>query len=219
MNLREFEEWALNQKSVGNPTAEESYRGECVSLVQHYLVKVFNMTFMARGNAKDWANNIPEGFEKLDNLTEAIPGDILVYTVGEFGHMAIVDANKKSLEQNKTGDKTITVENIRTGYECILRHKNGVDVGQNKTYEINKTYKTQVALKVRKGPGTGYEQKSRVELTVDGKKNSYEYTAAVLKPGTKVTLLEEKQLDNGEVWGRIPSGWIAFNYSGKDYVK
>lgn len=219
MNLREFQEWAIEQKSVGNPTEEQSYKGECVSLVQQYLSKVFNMPFKARGNAKDWVNNIPEGFKKLGNSIEVTYGDILVYTTGRFGHMAIVSVEKKSLEQNKNGDKIITLGDISKGYECILRPENGVDIGENSDYKVNLTYKTQVALKVRKGPGTDFEQKNKAELTADGQKNAYEYTSAVLKAGTKVTLLEEKQIGNNEVWGRIPSGWIAFKYDGKDYVK
>ena len=43
MNLKEFEKWGLSQGSVGNPIAEGSYKGECVSLVQQYLSKVHNI--------------------------------------------------------------------------------------------------------------------------------------------------------------------------------
>ena len=78
MTLKEFTNWALSQKSVGNPTAEESYKGECVSLVQQYLSKVHNIPFKARGNAKDWANITIDGFNKYATDNSLLPGDIIV---------------------------------------------------------------------------------------------------------------------------------------------
>lgn len=220
MNLKEFENWALAQKSVGNPTAEESYKGECVSLVQQYLSKVYNIPFEARGNAKDWANINIEGFNRFAPDNTLKPGDILVYDRGQYGHMAIVTVEMKSLEQNKNGNRIVTLGRIESGYVIIQRPIKvdlGVDVGDN--YEIGKVYTVGVDLKVRDGAGTNYRQKNRNELTADGQKNAYDYATAVLKSGTKVTLLEKKVVNNNEIWGRIPSGWIALKYNGKTYVE
>lgn len=66
--------------------------------------------------------------------------------------------------------------------------------------------------------GTNKTWKNRSELTLDGQNNSFNQTKAVLKTGTKVTLLELVN-ENGNIWGRIPSGWIAFKYEGKTYVQ
>lgn len=218
MNLKEFENWALAQGSVGNPTTEESYKGECVSLVQQYLSKVFNIPFKPRGNAKDWANVNIEGFKRLKPDNPLKPGDILVYDWGKYGHMAIVTVDMKSLEQNKNGNRKVTLGKIESGY-VIIQRPDKVDLGTSDNYQIGKVYTVGVDLKVRDGAGTNYRQKNRDELTDDGQKNAYNYTTAVLKPGTKVTLLEKKVVNNSEIWGRIPSGWIALKYNGKTYVE
>lgn len=217
MNLIEFEKWAIAQGSVGNPTPEESYKGECVSLIQQYLSKVLNIPFKARGNAKDWANITIEGFNKFSSDNTPKPGDILVYTWGQYGHMAIVTVDMKSLEQNKNGNRIVTLGSIESGY-AIIQRPIKVDLGVEDNYEVGKVYTVKVNLKVREGAGINYRQKNRTQLTADGQKNAFDYNTAVLKPGTRVTLLEKKVINNNEIWGRIPSGWIALRYDGKTYV-
>lgn len=217
MNLKEFEQWSIAQGSVGNPTAEGSYKGECVSEAQQYLSKVFGIPFKARGNAKDWANIVIEGFNKFAPDNTPKPGDILVYDWGRFGHVAIVTADMKSLEQNKKGDGKITVGGIEKSYVMIHRPAK-IDLGVEDNYNVGQVYTLKVDLKVREGAGTNYRQKNKAELTVDGQKNAYNYTSAVLKTGTRVTLLEKRIISDNEIWGRIPSGWIALKYEGKVYV-
>lgn len=219
MNLREFENWSLAQGSVGNPTAEGSYKGECVSLVQQYLSKVHGIPFRARGNAKDWANITIEGFNRYAPDNTLKPGDIVVYDWGRYGHMAIITADGKSLEQNKNGNRIITVSDVTPGYVMIHRPANidlGIDTAQS--YNIGQTYTTQVDLKVREGAGTNYRQKNKNELTPNGQENAYNYTSAVLKTGTRVTC-QEVALVGDDVWIRIPSGWIAAVYNNKVYIK
>lgn len=85
------------------------------------------------------------------------------------------------------------------------------------SYTAGKTYTTvSDGLRVRTGPGTSYRQKTKSELTADGKKHSYDN--GTLKPSTKVTALEVKSLGN-QWWARIPSGWICLNDNGKAHVK
>ena len=219
MNLREFENWALAQGSVGNPTEEGSYKGECVSLVQQYLSKVHNIPFKARGNAKDWANITIEGFNRYAPDNTLKPGDIVVYDWGQYGHIAIITVDGKSLEQNKNRDRIITVSDVTPGYVMIHRPANinlGIDTAQS--YNIGQTYTTQVDLKVREGAGTDYRQKNKNELTPNGQENAYNYRSAVLKTGTRVTC-QEVALVGDDVWIRIPSGWIAAVYNNKVYIK
>lgn len=219
MNLREFENWALSQKSVGNPDNSNSYKGQCVSLVQQYLNKVFGIPFKARGNAKDWAYANIDGFTKINANNSVKAGDILVYGAtknNKYGHVAIIDADGRFLEQNKNGNGKVTVGEIRSGRIAILR-PNYVDLG-NEQYIVGHTYTTKVDLKVREGAGTNYRQKNRSGLTPNAKEHSYNYNSALLKTGTRVTLLELSIINNDEIWGRIPSGWIAFKYTGKTYV-
>lgn len=131
MNLREFEKWALAQGSVANPEPDNSHKGQCVSLVQQYLKKVHNIPFQARGNAKDWAYTTIPGFNKINANNAVKPGDILVYgaTSGnQYGHIALIDADGRFLEQNKNGSKKVSVGAIRPGRIAIFRPDH-VDLG------------------------------------------------------------------------------------------
>lgn len=87
-------------------------------------------------------------------------------------------------------------------------------------YTIGQTYTTQVILKVRTGAGTNYTQKAYKDLTVNAKENAYSSgtNKGCLKAGTKVTLQQLKYVGN-DIWGKIPSGWIAFKYRNNSYVK
>lgn len=60
-------------------------------------------------------------------------------------------------------------------------------------------------LKVRKGPGTNYDRKSKAELTVNAQKHCN--VNGGLLYGTRVTVSEFK---NG--WAKIPSGWVSAQY-------
>lgn len=225
MNLAEFGSWALAQGSVANPPPDNWFKGQCVSLIQQYLYRVFGKPFKAYGNAKDWANNYPKDyFTKLSASTALQKGDVLVYGSnygGGYGHIALIDASGNFFDQN--GVKKLAVgyrAKPFTGYICILRPKNQDKLGLNKSYRfaVGQTYKTQVDLKVRVGAGTSARQKKRSELTADGKKHALAGEMACFKAGTKVTCLEIKNIGN-DVWIRVPSGWLAGYYNGKVYIK
>ena len=225
MNLAEFGDWALAQKSVANPEPNNKYKGQCVSLIQQYLNKVFGKEFKAYGNAKDWADNYPkEYFNKLAPNEKLQEGDVLVYGSnygGGYGHIALIDINMKFFDQNgiKKGEVAYQDEPFK-GYKCILRPTNQKALGITRGYSISisQTYTTQVDLKVRDGAGTDKRWKLRSELTKDGQRNAKNSTNAVLKQGTKVTCLEMREIGK-DLWIRIPSGWIAASYNGNTYVK
>ena len=170
MNLREFEAWALAQGSVANPEPDFGFKGQCVSLIQQYLYQVCGIPFKARGNAKDWANNIIEGWDKFDINNSLKAGDILVYTTGKYGHIVIVNADLKCLEQNWNYNKKVTVSEIRKGYSCILRSKKAIDVGTDEEQATNGD-KTAITYTVKKGDtlseiamkyGTTYQELARI---------------------------------------------------------
>ena len=124
MNLREFGDWGLKMESVGNPEVN-TYVGQCVSLIQQYLYKVFNIPYKPRGNAKDWEYvNIP-GFKKISKYEALEKGDILVYGSeygNGYGHLGLIDYNMNFYDQN--GFKKLKVAYSKTpfsGYRCILR--------------------------------------------------------------------------------------------------
>ncbi len=227
MTLAEFGTWALAQGSVANPQ-QNSFKGQCVSLIQQYLYRVFGKSFKAYGNAKDWALNYPRDYFKSVSVKSKLqPGDVLVYgkNYGSgYGHIALIDVNGKFLDQN--GIKALKVayrDKPFTGYIAVLRPINQSKLGLNKKaskFKVGKTYKTQVILKVRRGAGTGKSQVPYSKLTANAKKNAYSSGAnkGCLKKGTKVTVQDIKNVQN-DVWIKIPSGWIAGYYSGKTYVK
>ena len=170
MNLREFEKWALAQGSVANPEPDYGFKGECVSLIQQYLYQVCGIKFKARGNAKDWANNIIEGWDKFDISNTLKAGDILVYTTGKYGHIVIVNADLKCLEQNWNYNKKVTVSEIRKGYSCILRSRKAIDVGTSEEQATNGD-KQAITYTVKKGDtlseialryGTTYQELARI---------------------------------------------------------
>lgn len=71
------------------------------------------------------------------------------------------------------------------------------------------------ALRVRTGAGTNFRAKTYHELSANARKHAY--ANGTLKKGTKVTCQSVK-IVNGNVWMKIPSGWIAARYGGKMYV-
>lgn len=221
MNLREFEKWALEQGSVANPEPDYGFKGQCVSLIQQYLYQVCGIPFKARGNAKDWSRNAIEGWDILSSSNALKAGDIIVWSTGKYGHIAIIDADMKILEQNKNYNKKVTVGAIRAGYTHIQRSRTPIDLGEvesNNPYKDKETYTTQVNLKVRDGAGIEERWKDRKELTKDGQAHSLVQEKATLEAGTKVTCLETRKIGN-DIWMRIPSGWIAGHYQGNTYIK
>lgn len=203
MNLKEFGDWALAQESVANPPPNNKYKGQCVSLIQQYLYRVFGIPFQAHGNAKDWAYNIPDGFTKVSGIPQK--GDIIVYGAnypgsGGYGHIGFMDYNYKFFEQN--GAKSLAVsyrDTIPSGYIAILRPNNQDKLGLNTNSNV--PYLVQVtadALNVRTGPGTNYPIASHKNHCIRDK--------------GKYTIVEVQ----GN-WGRLKSGagWICLDYTKK----
>lgn len=137
MNLKEFGDWALNQGSVANPPPNYKYLGECVSLIQQYLYRVFGIPFQAHGHAKDWAYNIPNGFTKVNSNPQK--GDIVVYGAnypgsGGCGHILFIDYNGKAFEQNGAKYHAVSYrDTIPNGYIAILRPNDQSKLGLNNT--------------------------------------------------------------------------------------
>lgn len=104
-----------------------------------------------------------------------------------------------------------------SGYICVLRPKNQDALGVSE-YTVGSTYTLTTNVKVRDGAGTNARRKLKSELTEDGQKNALSQENATLKEGTRVTVQEVKNL-NGDIWVRIPSGWIAAKYQGAIYLK
>ena len=100
--------------------------------------------------------------------------------------------------------------------ESTTSHTSGSAAG----FAVGKTY-TIIAssgLKVRTGAGTGYSQKLTTQLTASGRQHAKSGKYAVLAYGTRVTIQAVKTLSNGQVWVKIPSGWICAKQGSKTYL-
>lgn len=225
MNLKEFCKWA-NRKSLANPEPNGKYKGECVSFIQQYLYKVFNKSFKAYGNAKDWSSNYPKDyFKKVSGNFQA--GDVLVYGSNRgngYGHLGLIADDGTYIDQNGIKKDTVATANkpIFDDEIAILRPINQAKLGlEDVTFKVGTTYKTKVELYIRESAGTDKEIKKVKDITQNAKENA-KFTDsnknAVLKVGTKVTCQDTKKIGNN-IWIKIPSGWIAGFYNGEYYVK
>lgn len=216
MNLAEFGSWGLAQGSVANPAPNYKYKGQCVSLIQQYLYQVFGMQFKARGNAKDWAYNIPDGFTKLGSNIKLQKGDILVYGSnygGGYGHIGLIDVNGKYYDQN--GIKRLAIgyrDNPFSGYICVLRPNNQKKLGLNADRSGNRiaqngTFTASVNnLNVRRSPSLSgqvvaqYDKGESVKYDSYIDNEGYRWISYVGKSGNR-NYIARRKLDNSQVFG------------------
>lgn len=118
-----FKNWAVQESSVGTPVG--TYIGECVSLIQQYLSRVFGIPFQARGHAKDWATNanVLSHFDKV-NTPQA--GDIGVSGAtpsNPYAHIWIYLTPNLILEQNGRVPRRVSTGTPYLKPIAILRRK------------------------------------------------------------------------------------------------
>ena len=84
-------------------------------------------------------------------------------------------------------------------------------------YVVGNTY-TIVAtdLQVREGAGINFKKIEHNKLSENAQKNDKDLDGS-LDYGTKVTCLDVKIVGT-DIWVKIPSGWIAAKYKGKQYL-
>ena len=76
MNLDQFRQWALSQGQVAK--IQGDYAGECVSLINQYLYRVYGITAGAWGHAKDWGTSAPV-LQYFDRVSNPQAGDIVYW--------------------------------------------------------------------------------------------------------------------------------------------
>ena len=104
-------------------------------------------------------------------------------------------------------------KNNLTKYDNINSEEN------ESKYKVNENYKLKYNIKVREFYGIKSRWKNKNELTTDGKKNAVKLTSkAVLKKGTIVTC-KNIYYDGNDIWFKIPSGFIAVYYNGKEFIE
>lgn len=99
--------------------------------------------------------------------------------------------------------------------EYLVKKGSG-SVAASPEYNIGQNYTLKVTVKVRTGAGTKYAQKKHSQLTADGQKHDSTKTGCLDK-GTVLTV-QDLAHENGNVWVKCPSGWIAAYYGGSVYL-
>lgn len=100
--------------------------------------------------------------------------------------------------------------------------KETTTVSKQKTYITGKNYTLQTELKVRAGAGTNYAWKTVKQITAGGRKaatSTSKNAKAVLRRGTVVTALQVIQKSNGDIWLKIPSGYVCAKEGKEIYIK
>lgn len=106
-----IEKWISESKGnfLSNPPGNKgAFKGQCVSLVQDYIYKCFDIPFKAMGNAKDWVKFAPmrildEGAVFVYFVDIPEKGDIVVWPApygGGYGHIAVYIDKNTIFDQN-----------------------------------------------------------------------------------------------------------------------
>lgn len=85
-------------------------------------------------------------------------------------------------------------------------------------YVIGKEYKLLNEMAVRRGAGVTYALVGYRNLTEDGKKHDRDCDG-YLDTGTIVTCMGVSKNSNGDIWIKIPSGWVAAKFRGVTYIE
>lgn len=123
-SLQQFKSYAVNAGSVANPGVN-TYVGECVSLIQQYLSRVFGIPFQARGHAKDWATNA-NVLSYFDRVNSPQAGDIGLSGAtarNPYGHIWIYLSANQILEQNGRISRRVSTGTWYLSPIAILRRK------------------------------------------------------------------------------------------------
>jgi len=206
---------------------------QCVDLIKHYcrsvigIPKKYSDTW---GNAVNWFTDfeskpwLTENFRRIPYTKGMVilKGDIAVFrTASVYGHIAVCTGkyDSKSFEaydQNYNGTHSgMTKRNF--AYDGnrlllgVLRAKDRSNITTPPKFSL-KTYKLTNVRGIYKGWGTGSGLKKVKEITADAKKHAtskMNNANAFLYADTKVTLKEIRLLDNGNLWAKIPSGYIC----------
>ena len=187
-------------------------KGQCVSLVQQYLIQVFDIPFKARGHAKDFGKSIVKEGLAIE-VSDAIKGDIIVYegtlANGFYGHVAIyIDKNKMYDQNNGTHD------NYKAGYSTILKgNKKYYRIITSKAsawtkgdYELlkDKAVRKTHELKESNIQKVGFMKKAKPYCT-----STKFFDKAHIKKGT-ICQIDSIYYDNkGLIWGAFGQYWLV----------
>lgn len=168
-----------------------------------------------------------QGFSTIGTtvyLSDIKAGDLLFFgkTPSTITHCAIYLGNNQMIESigGKSNTKTnkgkgVTISSLYRRLDCVVCRRVCEITQEKKRYEVGRTYTVAVDnLNVRTAPnGT---RKNFYEISTDAQKHANK--KGQLMKGTKVTCKELHSDGYGNLWMKIPSGWICAIYQNKVYV-
>lgn len=202
---------------------------QCVDFVKYYLNEVHGIKAGAWGNARDYwlsFSSHPEltaKFTKIKNTPDLVfeRGDIVVWSgdisqSNDYGHIAVAtgegDTNTfYSYDQNWSAKEVKKIKHTFFAVYGVLRPKNKQGIVTPPTVKPG-VYKLTNVRGIYRYAGADSGRKKVKELTNDGRKNATSKIAdndAYLKAGTNVTVVETKLISSGNLWARVPSGWLC----------
>ena len=164
-------------------------------------------------------------FRAYNSLDESIEDYFdLITKSARYRKACIANTPRECIQAIKDGGYATSPFYVNTIMNIIRKNNltkyDNINSEENESkYKINKNYKLKYNIKVREWYGIKSRWKNKKELTVDGKKNAVKLTSkAVLKKGTIVTC-KNIYYDGNDIWFRIPSGFIAVYYNGKEFIE
>lgn len=165
-------------------------KGMCVSLVQQYIYQCLGQSPTPRGHAKQWKTSyVKEGLGKV--TTTPRYGDIIVYDIGEYGHIAIYIDKTRMYDQNNGYH-----DNKKAGYGVQLKTKTTYLRPNVALIPDEKEYWTKGVYKLL------YKKAWRKTHTLGN--NIYRY----VNKGTDINVTEIYKQGN-RVWGKVGNFWIV----------
>jgi len=222
ISLKQFIDKTKGTK-VDVPWGNGKLKGQCVSLVQQYIGQCLGQPMKPRGNAKDWKNTyVKEGLGKIVKNPQY--GDIIVYNIGQFGHIAIyIDKNTMYDQNNGYHD------NYRAGYGKLI--KGGTYLRPNVSLipdtDIYTTgdYRLLYAKALRKNHNLGnniYKVKECNKIIIPYLVSIKANDNAQLKKGSDIKIIEIYN-ETGRIWGKLnftkPYWVVLRNKDGKAQSK
>lgn len=192
-------------KIIALPNGKQ--KGQCVSLVQQYLLECYDIPVKTRGNAIDFGDSlVKEGYAR--KVDKAEYGDLIVFETGEYGHIGIyIDKNKMYDQNNGTHDS------YKAGYSMIFNvYKRYYRIIKKEEWTAG-DYELLFSKAVRKTPNCDNDKNIQIVGLLKAFKpycveKGY-FQKAHLKAGTEV-LIDSIYLDKERrVWGKSDKYYIC----------
>ena len=213
---------------------------QCVDLIKHYCRNVIGINKKYSetwGNAAEWFYDYSKkpwlvlNFKRICYTPDMKikKGDIAVFkTASKYGHIAVCTGkyDKNSFEaydENFGGTHSgMTKRNFAySGNRTLLGVLRPIDRANITSAPKIKAgiYKLTNVRGIYNSWGASSGRKKVKDITEDAKKNATSKrnnAEAFLFAGTRVTIKETKQLESGNLWAKIPSGYICIWEEDKD---